>query len=330
MRRHLRAHRRAAGPTRRSRGLVVATAAACVLTACSGSTGASGSDPGSDSGSASGTDPGSAPSSTSSGPDQGAGVDSYVALGDSYTTAPYVPVTDLAGGCLRSTGNYPALLADQLGAELTDVSCSGADTEDLTGRQAVAGGRGSVPPQLDAVRRDTDLVTVGIGGNDEQLFGTLVQQCLGPDFGPTARCAELERSSGEVREVIARTGRRVTGVLRQVQRAAPDAQVVLVGYPRLVDPERGCAAFPLGAAELPRLSELERLLATTLRSAADRAGTGFADLYAASVGHEICSADPWVNGTRTDPQRALAFHPFAVEQEAAATRVLRVLRRPQR
>ena len=36
---------------------------------------------------------------------------SYVALGDSYTAAPLVPSTDTSNGCLRSSGNYPSLVA---------------------------------------------------------------------------------------------------------------------------------------------------------------------------------------------------------------------------
>ena len=35
----------------------------------------------------------------------------YVALGDSYTAAPFVPLTDVADGCFRSSNNYPNLIA---------------------------------------------------------------------------------------------------------------------------------------------------------------------------------------------------------------------------
>ena len=48
----------------------------------------------------------------------------YVALGDSYTAAPLVPDTDTTNGCLRSTNNYPALVAAALGTELVVVSWS--------------------------------------------------------------------------------------------------------------------------------------------------------------------------------------------------------------
>jgi hypothetical protein len=61
---------------------------------------------------------------------------SYVAMGDSYTAAPLVPSTDTGDGCLRSSHNYPGLVAAALpSADFVDVSCSGADSTSLVGVQ---------------------------------------------------------------------------------------------------------------------------------------------------------------------------------------------------
>ena len=99
----------------------------------------------------------------------------YVALGDSYSAGPLIPTTDLAGGCARSDHNYPTLVADSVNARtFVDVTCSGADTRDLTGVQRPFGDS-RVPPQLRSVTPDTTLVTLGIGGNDFDLFSTLVR-----------------------------------------------------------------------------------------------------------------------------------------------------------
>lgn len=247
----------------------------------------------------------------------------YVALGDSFTAAPYVPRTDLANGCFRSSGNYPSLVAEALGARLTDVSCSGADTSDVRGRQRVGLG-GEVPPQLAAVEPDTDLVTLSLGGNDDDLFATAVSDCA---RSAAASCGGgiAARLGGEadVESVVSATGRRVTAVLRAVRRAAPDAVVLLVGYPRLASPAGGCAAMPVRPADLPVLVGMEEALDDALATAAARAGVGFVGLRAISAGHEVCSDDPWVNGRRTDQTRALAFHPFDVEQRAVAEEVVR-------
>jgi lysophospholipase L1-like esterase len=242
-------------------------------------------------------------------------VETYAALGDSFTAAPFVPTTNLASGCFRSTGNYPSLLAERLDARLRDASCSAATSHDVTHRQVFGLGdlRASVPPQLRAVRRGTDLVTVGIGGNDERLFASLVRD----GTGVVPRDATA---------VARRTGDRVARVLRAVRRAAPSATVVLVGYPRLVDPDRGCRDLPVAAADRPALAAVERALNRALSRAADRAGALFLDVHRLSAGHEICAADPWVNGRVTDDGRAAAYHPFPEGQRAVADALLALLR----
>jgi lysophospholipase L1-like esterase len=257
-------------------------------------------------------------------------ISSYVALGDSYTAAPFVPDTQLAGGCFRSTGNYPTLLAARLGAHLKDVSCGGADTADLAGSQKVSYGdqENVVPPQLKALRPDIDLVTVGIGGNDEGLFRTLVQDCTTVAGPPGASCRSIVRdSNGSTEAVMTKIERRVADVLAQVHRKAPDALVVLVGYPRLVAKHRQCPAMPVVKEDVPVVAGLETQLNQALSRAADDADASYVDMHAASVGHEICSEDPWVNGKATDEKRALAFHPFAEGEQAIADQVFRVVSR---
>ena len=249
----------------------------------------------------------------------------YVALGDSYTAAPYVYLTDVANGCLRSNGNYPALLAQRLGvAKHVDVSCSGATSKDLFGRQGTFQQQ-TVPPQLAAVTRDTDLVTIGIGGNDFGLFGSLVGTCpiSGPQgriFAPSdgVRCGQvdLRKASADVRRI----GALITRDLRAIHRKAPEATVVLVGYPRILDPSRSCPkVLPVAPRDTIALDAVTRSLSRQMRAAADRTGSVFVDLYAASKGHDVCAGkDAWVNGVRTDTSRAAALHPFAEEQRAAA------------
>ncbi|HEX2262154.1 MAG TPA: SGNH/GDSL hydrolase family protein, partial [Pseudonocardiaceae bacterium] len=90
----------------------------------------------------------------------------YVALGDSYAAGPEIPVQRFDPvGCRRSTSNYPSLVAAALGiSDFTDVSCSGAQTENMTDPQRVP--LGINPPQFNALAPDTDLVTLTISGND--------------------------------------------------------------------------------------------------------------------------------------------------------------------
>lgn len=249
-------------------------------------------------------------------------VRSYVALGDSFTSAPFVPSTDLAGGCFRSDSNYPSLLADELDSEhFVDVSCGAATTADVTGPQATVDGRGRVPPQLRAVRPDADLVTIGIGANDEDFFAVVASTCVASAAAGLCTDEFLQQTSA----ALPRTRDRVATVLQQVQRRAPEAEVVLVGYPRLVAPGRECENIPVSGDRLTEIAALERSLNRSLRSAARRTGALFVDMHGVSRGHEVCSSEPWVNGVRTDEEEALALHPFAAGQKAVAEQVLAVL-----
>jgi lysophospholipase L1-like esterase len=102
----------------------------------------------------------------------------YVALGDSFTAGPLIPLQEEPYGCLRSTNDYPKLLHRDLpDLELRDVSCSGADTSDMTNAQGVEPGPN--PPQFDALDESTELVTVGIGGNDIG-FSSIAEDCFSP------------------------------------------------------------------------------------------------------------------------------------------------------
>ena len=279
--------------------------------------------------------------STSSGHRRSAGPVSrhsldYVALGDSYTAAPFVSVTDLAKGCFRASLNYPHLVATRLGARLHDVSCGGADTGDITGRQSGPNGT-SHPPQIQAVSPRARLVTVGIGGNDGSLFGTILRTCLGWNDGPSATPSPVARGAcgtgvrrelGDPRRLIDGIGRHVAAVLDLVHRRAPRADVVLVGYPRLVSADGSCAGVPLSSGDRSLIVGIQDQLSSVLAKAAQRSGTDYVDMHRLSRGHEICSADPWVNGPVTNRNRALAFHPFAAEQRAVAAAVVHLVHPP--
>jgi hypothetical protein len=245
----------------------------------------------------------------------------YVALGDSYTSAPLVPVTDVANGCFRSSANYPALVAAELGAELDDRSCGGAQTVHFLKPQFAG-----VPPQISALKKSTDLVTVGIGGNDEQVFAQLVERCpqLRDRDPQGAPCRDEMRSGGSDRLLTAldETRKRVSDLVTAVHEHAPDAEVLVVGYPQIVDAENACEDLPLALGDYAYAEQVNRELTESLRSAARATGSAYVDVWAASQGHDVCSDEPWVNGAVSDQKRAAAYHPFAEEQVAVADLVL--------
>jgi lysophospholipase L1-like esterase len=251
--------------------------------------------------------------------------DTYVALGDSFTAGPLIPETDIADGCFRSDSNYPALVAERLDVdELVDVSCSGATTRDLTEGQNTAG-QTVVPPQMRAVRPDTDLVTLGIGGNDFGLFHTLVSTCsqLRQQDPAGSPCAdELDRRGVDLVARADDIGDRVEEAIAEIQRRAPEASVVLVGYLRLAPSEGRCADLSFAAEDYELGREVAESLNDALARAARSTGVEFADMHSASEGHDVCAEEPWVNGRHTVQGEASAFHPFASGMEAVADEVV--------
>ena len=254
----------------------------------------------------------------------------YVALGDSYSAGPLIPTTDLASGCARSDHNYPSLLAKHLAVRrFVDVSCSGATTHDVTHVQNTFGDA-RIPPQVRAVTPTTDLVTLSIGGNDLDLFSTLVRTCTqlrstDPTGSPCAR--QLAAHGPDLPAATRTISANVTRLMRQIRRRAPHATVVLVGYLRLVPDHGHCAALPLADGDYAEGRRISRVLDQALGSAARRSGVLFADMYDASRGHDVCSPHPWVNGSVTDRQKALAYHPLASGMRADERVVLRLLRK---
>jgi hypothetical protein len=146
----------------------------------------------------------------------------YVSLGDSYTSAPLVPLpTGNPIGCGRSTNNYPDVARAIGPSTFTDVSCGSATTANMTEPQSVPFG-GVNPPQFNALSAADALVTVGIGGNDAGLVG-VVEECATLDlFSPTGtNCKNQYDASGSDPNVAAinATGPKVAAVLQGSTRA---------------------------------------------------------------------------------------------------------------
>jgi lysophospholipase L1-like esterase len=232
-----------------------------------------------------------------------------------------VPVTDVANGCFRSSSNYPSIVAKKLGATLDDRTCGGADTADFEHSQYP-----DVPAQLSAVKSDTDIVTVGIGGNDEKVFGRLTGRCpaLRSKDPEGAPCRAAMQTSGHdaLLTSLARTGPKVAQLLREVHRLAPKAQVIVVGYPQIVSATDVCSELPLARGDYAYAQQVDFALTEMLRKAAEATDSTYVDVWTASKGHDICAADPWINGSVDNERQAARYHPFAKEQAAVAELVL--------
>ncbi|MGW4484410.1 SGNH/GDSL hydrolase family protein [Amycolatopsis sp. NPDC004368] len=262
----------------------------------------------------------------------------YVSLGDSYTAGPLIPWQQ-ASWCFRSNNNYPSWLATRLGiydtpGAFTDVSCSSADTSNMTQPQVTPSP--SIPlstqqPQFDALHADTDLVTIGIGGNDNSVFGDLTGTCPTlRDQDPTgAPCQEHYTVDGldTMAEAVAATGRNVAQVVRGVEDRAPAATIVVVGYPRLLPPSGTCpSVIPFADGDYRWADSIEQKLNAAIAGAAESEGAEFVDTYGPSLGHDACAGgNAWVNGQSTNLFEAVAYHPFRSGMEAEAKLIAQAL-----
>lgn len=220
----------------------------------------------------------------------------YVSLGDSYVSGPFIPVQQPNPlGCLRSDHNYPHVTAGARGLNLTDVSCSGATTFDMTHSQAVTWGTN--PPQLNAVNSSTKVVTLGIGGNDIG-FSSVIENCVaGSSKGPTRvgqTCKDFYTAGGkdQLAAAINATAPKVATVLQQIHAKAKSAKVFVVGYPAIL-PNRGTGCYPqmpLTVTDVPYLRGVEKNLNAMLKTEAGTNGAVYVDTYTPSVGFNACTA----------------------------------------
>jgi lysophospholipase L1-like esterase len=259
----------------------------------------------------------------------GAATGPYVSLGDSYTSAPLVPLpTGNPIGCGRSTNNYPSDVARAIHpSPFTDVSCGSATTVNMTQPQSVPGG-GINPPQFNALGAGDQLVTVGIGGNDAGLIG-VAETCAEIDlFSPTgSACKNHYTASGSDPNVAAinATGPKVAAVIQGIHQRAPSARVLVVGYPDGL-PVNGSNCWPLvplSSGDIAYFNSLEQQLNSVLSQDASGNGATYVDTFTSSIGHDACKPPgvAWVNGVVPNSV-AYPLHPNQAGERNMANRVL--------
>lgn len=252
---------------------------------------------------------------------------SYVALGDSYAAGPRLGPSTGPVGCEQTTGNYAHQLAERLDLELTDVTCGGATTADLTESQTPPNGS-PVAPQLDALSSSTDLVTIGMGGNDGKVFSELMTTCVGKavkDRNGAPCTAEGASFRTKAERQVGQLPTRMVEAIEAIRERAPKATVLVVGYPHIFPTAGTCALLPLARGDYPYARDLVSRINDGLAAAADQTGVTYVDVWSATEGHDICSTDPWIAGL-VPAQAGLEYHPYAREQQVVTDLLVDELR----
>lgn len=236
-----------------------------------------------------------------SGPPPPPGI-TYVALGDSFSSGEGNPSFDVGtdspdNGCHRSTQAWPRIAGAPIDLH---YACSGAKIRDLYS------GRTKASPdnvgQLVRLRRlehelsrhgdHVDVVTVTIGGNDPELnFKPELLAC----FAPTIGC--LQKFQGQRGNLhLTRLTLKLRVALRLIRSAAPQAEVILVGYPRLFPStqEANVSCSGISSEDRIRANTLAVNLDQAYRQVARTAGVTYVSTLDTLDGHELCTKDSWM------------------------------------
>jgi lysophospholipase L1-like esterase len=206
----------------------------------------------------------------------------YVAMGDSYSSGSGAGnYSDLR--CTRSRNAYPAKWAEaNAPSEFSFVACGGATIPDVEGAQ------------LQALDPGTSLVSISIGGNDAGFASTM----LSCRYSTESACrSALERGATFVRDQLPG---RLDSLYGAIKSRAPQAKVVVVGYPYLYR-EGGLCLGGLSAAKRTMINDGSDLLNGVIADRAGAAGFAFADARPTFAGHEICTTDPWISSSAIHP-----------------------------
>ena len=254
-----------------------------------------------------------------------------VALGDSYTAGDLIPL-DLTArplGCTRSTKAYPVLVASALEAPLVDAACAGAGVQYMTSAQQT--NLGTNPPQLNALASDDSVVMLTLSGDDLGFWSTLdtcMELSVTDLFGnPCERHFTRGGTDQLAARVIADT-EKITTVLAAIRARAPQARVLVVGYPDLFPQGGGCwPAVPITNGDIAYLRSTELLLNAMLAGDARAAGATFVDTYTPTIGHDFCQSASVKDVEGLVPTSlAYPFHPNARGQAVMAAAVLAAIR----
>lgn len=269
----------------------------------------------------------------------------YVSLGDSWTAdvvllnAQGLPATEFAPiDCAQSRVNYPRLVAKALNVKtFRDASCGSATTNDFTRPQTGLPIGGTNPPQFDRLTKTTDLVTVGIGGNDAGV-ASAATGCLNllPNLGlglpsPLGGSCKDKLTAGGKDQLTAQINAaepKVVAALKAIRKKSPKARILAVNYLAAV-PKTGCYPYvQADNADIAYLYVKFNELNAMVKRAAAKGGAELVDTYTPTIGHDVCQLPHirYVEGviplSLNAPAVSIPLHPNSAGAAAQAKAVL--------
>ncbi|MGW2825734.1 SGNH/GDSL hydrolase family protein [Streptomyces sp. NPDC001443] len=204
----------------------------------------------------------------------------YVAVGDSYSAGEGSgDYTSDSGSCHRSPHAHPQLWASANNpSSFVFAACSGATTQDV------------INNQLGALTSSTTLVSIGVGGNDANFAGTM-QTCVLQGIDACLSAVDTAKNYAN-----SQLPARLDQIYSQIRNHAPNARVVVLGYPHLYKISGSCA-YGIGDTSRTAIDSAADTIDTVISTRAAAWGFTFGDVRGAFTNHEICSGDWWLNST---------------------------------
>lgn len=250
----------------------------------------------------------------------------YWAGGDSFASGrgsvePYA-YNSASNKCDRSPGSYPPLVAKALGLKLTSfVACAGATTTNVM--HGMNGERG----QYDSLNGSTALATITVGGNDVKQ-AEMARRCILPFGSCDQNSAEYKETMSLIKDALPARVDKAFGIMA---RQAPNAAILVVGYPYLIVPA-GTACSNFTDSEKTAVRSVISALNNALKASVQQVNTTsiangrltFVNPTATGspwLGHEMCRSDSFVNAlslTNLDD----SFHPNARGQKYGYTELI--------
>ncbi|NNG38154.1 SGNH/GDSL hydrolase family protein [Flexivirga sp. ID2601S] len=222
----------------------------------------------------------------------------YVALGDSYSAG--VGTRSSQNSCYQSPLGYAPLIASAKGLALSYQACSGAKTADVSANQLGTLGTG------------TRYVTMTIGGNDVG-FSSVLTECAKPGW-----MSDCNGAIAGGRAVL--TGSlpgRYDSLFASVRSKAPNAKIVISGYPHIFNGEDCNALTFFSPDEEASLNSATDDLNSLERTKAGAHSMTWVDPRAPFTGHEVCGTKgEWINGLSNPVEES--YHPNTSGNKALA------------
>ncbi|MEV4558664.1 SGNH/GDSL hydrolase family protein [Kitasatospora sp. NPDC049285] len=217
----------------------------------------------------------------------------YAALGDSYSSGVGAgSYTSESGSCKRSTNSYPYLWKNaHAPSAFSFVACSGAKTDDVLANQ------------LGVLDSSTTLVSLTIGGNDAGFASTMQTCVLDSD---SACLSAVNAAKSYATNTLPG---KLTNVYNQIHAKAPNAHVVVLGYPHLYKVPGSCI-FGISDTKRNAINGAADTIDSVIAKQVANAGFTYADVRSIFANHEICgSSTRWLNSTTLPVDES--YHPNA-------------------